>query len=122
MRGKRLGALAPPCDGVRLGDMSTDHQTRACALHGEPNSLVGRTRAGWSHRPYPTHCLPLWRPSGMFHAGQGRLFGLFGYGNAWFGGSYAEQSCQVKSGLNCRLRSVRILPATLAAQQRASRG
>ena len=39
-------------------------------------------------------------------------------GYAWFGGSYAEQSCQVKSGLNGRLRSVRgILPATLAAQQ-----
>ena len=38
--------------------------------------------------------------------------------HAWFGGSYAEQFCQVKSGLNGRLRSVRgILPATLAAQQ-----
>jgi hypothetical protein len=76
MRGKRLGALAPPCDGVRLCDMSTDHQTRASALHGEPNSLwreLGLVVFG----PYATYCLHCGGPAGQASHGQRRLFGLF---------------------------------------------
>ena len=78
MRGKRLGALAPPCDGVRLGDMSTDHQTRAFALHGEPKQFCW-ANSGWMvvFGPYATYCLQLWRPGGQASRGQGRIFGLF---------------------------------------------
>jgi hypothetical protein len=49
---------------VRLCDMSTDHHTRASALHGEPNSLWREFGLDGRLRPVRDILPALWRPGG----------------------------------------------------------